>query len=647
MMRRTRRVLSQTRHSLHLAAACLAFASLAAVSPPAHAQLRDVDVELNLLVDVSGSISDSEFDLQRSGYASAFRDATVQSIIASHPQGIAVGMTYWSSSDRQSDAVPYALLTDRASASSFADAIESAARPFTGGTVVGAAIRHAASSLTTNAFDGDRLVIDVSGDGTSDVADTLQARSQALSSGVDTINGLTIGSSSIESFYRDNVIGGADPFVRSVSSFSDFADAIREKLSREIVDVPAQQPRPASGSEPAYHEYVISTYATGQLGVQTTELSIDLATAEILVFNGGPLHYEIPFELRFDEAFVFANAVRFAAAEGSLQDALLSRLDLPLSIEVTRTAQVNLAIGGTLGAVAEIQPGDDFASLSVDLGAGAGLSGEATIAELLDNSFINPAAALQRAFDTIPSGIEEVLENSKVRIGFSGDGGGVTLPLPSTWVDEPHRIVVGAHATIDLPVTLGLTMGVSLDEATGDVGEIPSLAASLGKSIDLAAGPYVTSTSGTISFADGPLLMTTGSPVWITSVVTVEDVVNALTFDLDFTSDLGAEGLLAVYWNGEVIGTVDERVTADAATSFILSLNQDFAPGTYQLAFRLDPYSAVASSVEIANVSAFRTVAEPDACVQSILLAAALLAIRPLANRAPTLSMVASESFGA
>ena len=49
-----------------------------------------VAVELALLVDVSGSVDNSEYNLQKTGYVNAFKDAIIQSNIASLTGGIAI-----------------------------------------------------------------------------------------------------------------------------------------------------------------------------------------------------------------------------------------------------------------------------------------------------------------------------------------------------------------------------------------------------------------------------------------------------------------------------------------------------------------------------------------------------------------------------
>ena len=58
---------------------------------------EEVDLELVLAVDGSGSISSSEFKLQLAGYSAAFRDPELQAAITSGPTGrIAVAMMIWS-----------------------------------------------------------------------------------------------------------------------------------------------------------------------------------------------------------------------------------------------------------------------------------------------------------------------------------------------------------------------------------------------------------------------------------------------------------------------------------------------------------------------------------------------------------------------
>ena len=66
------------------------------------AKADDVDLELVLAVDVSRSIDDEEFALQRQGYAEALRDLRVIAAIQANPNHrISVIFVEWSGADAQ------------------------------------------------------------------------------------------------------------------------------------------------------------------------------------------------------------------------------------------------------------------------------------------------------------------------------------------------------------------------------------------------------------------------------------------------------------------------------------------------------------------------------------------------------------------
>lgn len=203
-----------------------------AITLPAHAV--PVTTELALLIDVSGSVSTSEFNLQRGGYVNAFRDSGIQSAIASG-NSLAASLVYWSGATQQVQAVAWTLIDSAASAMGFADAIDATTRPYSGGTSVDRALVFATPLFDSNGFEGTRKVIDVSGDGDSNNSLTANARDAALAAGIDQINGLPIGGTSIQNFYRDFVIGGAGSFIQAANTFADFDAAVRTKIGREIV----------------------------------------------------------------------------------------------------------------------------------------------------------------------------------------------------------------------------------------------------------------------------------------------------------------------------------------------------------------------------------------------------------------------------
>ncbi|MCC6125843.1 MAG: DUF1194 domain-containing protein [Pirellulales bacterium] len=197
----------------------------------------DVDLELSLLSDVSGSMSTAEFDLVRNGYAAAFNNAATWTKISQGTLGkIAVNLVYWSGANQQSEVVPWTLIDSFAAAQAFATAVTNAARPFSGNTAPGSAINFDVPLFASNNYDGTRQVIDVSGDGSqNEGANTATARDDALTAGIDQINGLAIGDATLVAWYNANVKGGAGAFVSQASTFAAFEAAVLEKIQIEVV----------------------------------------------------------------------------------------------------------------------------------------------------------------------------------------------------------------------------------------------------------------------------------------------------------------------------------------------------------------------------------------------------------------------------
>ena len=200
-----------------------------------------VSLELSLAVDVSGSISAADFQLQRQGYVNAFRDPNIQALIAASPGGIAANLVYWASPNQQQQAVGWTHIQSAADANAFADAIAAAARPFNGGTSISGAMQFARPLFASNNFDGARMVLDISGDGenTSNPPGTTLAaeRTATLNAGI-VINGLVIGNNALLTYYQNNVIGGSGSFALRAATFDDFELAVTQKIAAEISSVP-------------------------------------------------------------------------------------------------------------------------------------------------------------------------------------------------------------------------------------------------------------------------------------------------------------------------------------------------------------------------------------------------------------------------
>jgi hypothetical protein len=212
---------------------------LCMVTLPAPAQSPQlVDLALVLAVDASGSVDRVRFELQKQGYVAAFRHPRVIGAIQSGPtQAIAVIMVQWTGPALQVIAVPWTRISDAASANAFADRIAAAPRAlFGGGTSISGAIDTAMALLFDNPFKAARRVIDISGDGSNNRGRSVsQARDEAIAKGVG-INGLPILAlePDLDSYYRENVIGGPGAFVIAAKDFETFGEAILKKLIAEI-----------------------------------------------------------------------------------------------------------------------------------------------------------------------------------------------------------------------------------------------------------------------------------------------------------------------------------------------------------------------------------------------------------------------------
>ena len=200
----------------------------------------NVDLELVLAADASGSIDDGEHALQRMGYARALRDPRVLNAIrGGAEQAIAVTYIEWTGRGLQATIVPWTIIKDQDSAERVAQQLLTQPRAlFGGGTGVGEAIFFSAGLFDNNDIDSVRQVIDVSGDGpTNQGRQADVARDYAVQKGI-TINGLPILTDypGLDTYYEQNVIGGTGAFMVPAMGFEDFAEAVLHKLIREVAN---------------------------------------------------------------------------------------------------------------------------------------------------------------------------------------------------------------------------------------------------------------------------------------------------------------------------------------------------------------------------------------------------------------------------
>jgi hypothetical protein len=213
-----------------------------------------VDLALVLAVDVSRSINDDEFQLQRQGYAAALTSRRVLQAIQSGPlRAVAVTFVEWSTDNEQRVVVDWTVIKDGETAGTVAQAIQEAPRSYSGRTSISAAIDFAVQDFARAGVEATRRIIDVSGDGTNNSGRPVTvARDAAVAAGV-TVNALAIINEHPEGgfaqyhvrppeglpeYFRQNVIGGPGSFLLQVEGFASFADAITQKLISEIAALP-------------------------------------------------------------------------------------------------------------------------------------------------------------------------------------------------------------------------------------------------------------------------------------------------------------------------------------------------------------------------------------------------------------------------
>ena len=201
-----------------------------------------VALELLLAVDASSSVDGDEFELQMTGLAEAFRDPGVLAALEqTWPRGIAVALLQWSQESEQVEALDWTLIRSAADAQTFAQTLDETPRYVGGGaTAVGTAIATGADWIESNGFEGERKVIDVSGDGQANEGiPAAVGRAGAMKRGI-VVNGLAILNEEpkLARYYLAGVVGGPGSFLLTADDFDDFKRAIRRKIYFEIAGPP-------------------------------------------------------------------------------------------------------------------------------------------------------------------------------------------------------------------------------------------------------------------------------------------------------------------------------------------------------------------------------------------------------------------------
>ena len=230
---------------------------VAAVLHAGHQDARaqvDVDLELALAVDISGSIDREDAEMQRQGYIRAFRDPAVLSAISRGVSGrIAVLYFEWAGPEAKTVVVDWTLIDGPASAFAFTTLLQAAAHGRGTRTSLSGAIEFAIPELDNNGYVGRRRVVDISANGENNFGSLVNhARDLAVAAGI-TVNGLPIVSPKGASiqwppmpqflfYFQDCVIGGPSAFAVVARGYEAYGEAIRKKLIIEIAGLPPPAP---------------------------------------------------------------------------------------------------------------------------------------------------------------------------------------------------------------------------------------------------------------------------------------------------------------------------------------------------------------------------------------------------------------------
>jgi hypothetical protein len=226
-----------------------------------------VDLALVLAVDVSGSMDVEELTLQRQGFIEAFRSPEVHKAVQKGSSGrIVVMYVEWAGSSQQQIVIPWTVIEHPTDGLEFAARLAGSSMHQGRLTSISAVIDFGVRQLQEGAVRAARQAIDISGDGVNNQGRMVTlARDEAVARNI-TINGLPImlkppagtwETEDLDVYFRDCVIGGLGAFMIPIREPSQFAEAIKLKIVREIADHPQARPlvQPAGEERPkCFHD---------------------------------------------------------------------------------------------------------------------------------------------------------------------------------------------------------------------------------------------------------------------------------------------------------------------------------------------------------------------------------------------------------
>ncbi|MBS1304033.1 DUF1194 domain-containing protein [Loktanella sp. SALINAS62] len=211
---------------------------------PADAACRQA---LAMGLDVSGSVDDTEYRLQRDGLADALGRDAVQRVLLDSGAPVRITVFEWSGQNDQAVLVPWTAITDALVLAALQQRIRYAPRGALSPTTALGSAMLTGFELLDKQTDCWTRTLDISGDGPSNTDPRPQDIGIDQSPADVTVNGLTIGADTtmghdesaadikeLSAYFKTYVIRGPGAFVETALGFADYADAMERKLLREL-----------------------------------------------------------------------------------------------------------------------------------------------------------------------------------------------------------------------------------------------------------------------------------------------------------------------------------------------------------------------------------------------------------------------------
>ncbi len=193
-----------------------------------------VGLAMVLAVDGSASVTYDEFGLIAGGMAAALRDPAVAAGLVGNA---VLSLLLWSGTGQQDILTNWTSIATQADLTAFADEVDNMPRTVRpGATAIGEALLASLTLLAKVPAIPTRNIVNVIGDGRSNDGIAPGPVRDRMAAADITINGLCIlhEEPDLLQSYTDEVIGGPGAFAVTCRDYRDFAEAMRQKLTREI-----------------------------------------------------------------------------------------------------------------------------------------------------------------------------------------------------------------------------------------------------------------------------------------------------------------------------------------------------------------------------------------------------------------------------